>query len=96
MLHTISASPRDATLEDCLRCARPDDLILLLGDGTYSAIAGSAAQQLLERHGAQVYVLLDDAVARGLEKNLWPGASCIDIEGFVSLTEQATTQQAWF
>ena len=71
MLHTINKSPfQNSALENCLRLARNDDVILLLEDGVYAAAVGTVKSSLIEqavkRHA--VYAIEADLKARGLDK----------------------------
>ncbi|MBP6724956.1 MAG: hypothetical protein KA137_08950, partial [Halioglobus sp.] len=46
-LHTLNASPASAVFADCLRLLAPGDALLLLGDGVYAALEGTAARSAL-------------------------------------------------
>lgn len=94
-LHTLNASPASAAFADCLRLLAPGDALLLLGDGVYAALAGSAARQALDAGPARVYVLQPDAAAAGVLGRIG-GAELVDIDGFVALTEQYARQLAWY
>ena len=94
-LHTLNATPASAAFTDCLRLIAPGDALLLLGDGVYAALAGTAARGALERCGAEVFVLGEDAAATGVLARL-EGLEVIDMDGFVALTERFTRQLAWY
>ena len=96
MLHTINAAPDSPAIADCVRSASKGDAILLLGDGVYSAIIDGPMQQQLSDHSADVYVLREDAAVRGVLMKLCKDATLLDMDGFVTLTEQFPCQQAWF
>ncbi len=72
-----------------------EDAILLLGDGVYAALPGSAYLAQLADSGAFIHALRPDALAAGLSD---PGAGVelIDMAGFVALTERYPRQVAWF
>jgi len=90
MLHTVNKSPfQNSSLENCLRLARPGDVILLLEDGVYAASAGTAKSSLIEqavkRH--TVYAIDADLKARGLV-NLIKEVRVASYGDFVDLVEQ--------
>jgi tRNA 2-thiouridine synthesizing protein B len=94
-LHTLAAAPTSAAFNDCLRLVAPGDTLLLLGDGVYTALQGTAARAGLEASGADVYLLHEDASAAGVLDRLG-GLPTIDMDGFVALTEQFSQQLAWY
>ena len=96
LLHTVSRSPAHSALRDCLAVLGPDDAILLLGDGVYAAIAGGEAAALLTASGATLFVLEADAALAGVQERLLPGATVVDDDGFVALTERYGRQLAWY
>jgi tRNA 2-thiouridine synthesizing protein B len=95
ILHTLNASPATSTFSDCLRVIATGDALLLMGDGVYAAIANTAPSALLQASGAEFYVLGPDATAAGVN-NLVEGATLVDMDGFVPLTERFPRQQAWY
>ena len=95
ILHTLNASPGSSAFNDCLRVITPGDSLLLMGDGVYAAIADTDASRKLGSCGAHIHVLQQDAVARGVDK-LVTEANRVDLDGFVTLTEQYPRQQAWY
>ena len=95
VLHTLNASPSSAAFADCLRLIAPGDTVLLLGDAVYGAVTGSTDRQALERSGAEICVLQEDAMAAGLA-NRMAGATLVDMDGFVELTERISRQLAWY
>lgn len=99
MLHTVNKSPFEkSSLESCLRHAAPGDAVLLLEDGVYAALAGTAlgsrvraALEVLE-----IYALEADLAARGLpSERLLPGIGRLDYRGFVRLACRHESVQAW-
>ncbi len=94
VLHTLNASPASAAFADCLRLASKDDAILLLGDGVYAALEGTSAVTQLQTNGAAIYVLAEDAMAAGIAPN--DAFSTVDMDGFVTLTEDFPKQLAWY
>lgn len=95
MLHTLNAAPSGPAFTDCLRALQPRDTLLLLGDGVYALLPGSAARQALLARHLDLYVLESDARAAGLDPA--DGAvQAVDMDGFVALTERLPTQMAWY
>jgi tRNA 2-thiouridine synthesizing protein B len=95
ILHTLNTSPGNSVFSDCLRVIAAGDALLLMGDGVYAAIADTAASAALQVSGAEIYVLGADATAAGVN-NLIEGATRVDMDGFVALTERFPHQQAWY
>jgi tRNA 2-thiouridine synthesizing protein B len=90
MLHTVNKSPfQNNALENCLRVARGGDVILLLEDGVYAAVAGttksSQIEQALKRH--VVFAIEADLKARGLGQ-LIDNIRIASYADFVDLVEQ--------
>lgn len=94
-LHTLNASPACAAFSDCLRLLAPGDALLLLGDGVYAAMAGTAPRLKLDASGALLYALRDDAAAAGVITYM-ADVALVDIDGFVELSERFTRQLAWY
>jgi tRNA 2-thiouridine synthesizing protein B len=95
VLHTLNASPSSAAFADCLRLIAPGDALLLLGDAVYGAISGSTGRQALDTSAARLYVLQQDAAAAGVTNRV-EGATLVDMDGFVELTERISRQLAWY
>jgi tRNA 2-thiouridine synthesizing protein B len=99
MLHTVNKSPYEKnSLEACLGLSLPGSDILLIEDGVYGAIAGSAAAGKLAEvlKDRQVYVLGSDLKARGIDAaKLIDGVKVVDYSGFVELAASNDRVQAW-
>lgn len=99
MLHTVNKSPFERnSLESCLRIAKAGAGILLIEDGVYAALTGTAvSDKVAKRVGeCKFYVLGSDITARGLEgKPLIDGIEIVDYGGFVDLVEQHNVVQSW-
>ncbi len=99
MLHTVNKSPFERpALETCLRLAKPGAAVLLIEDGVYAALAGTAKSALIEANqGALSFYVLDtDLDARGLtEKPVINGVERVDYGGFVDLVEKHDAVHAW-
>ena len=89
MLHTVNKSPfQNGALESCIRFLRDGDIILLIEDGVYAAMPGSAKSNLVENalKNNKVYALSADVKARALKK-IMDGVEITDYEGFVDMVE---------
>ncbi len=99
MLHTVNKSPFERNaLESCLRMATPGSAVLLMEDGVYAALAGTAKSALVEGRQGELnfHVLAADLDARGLaEKPLIDGVETVDYSGFVDLVTANDAMQAW-
>lgn len=95
ILHTLNASPASDAFAECLRLLAPGDAVLLLGDGVYCSLVGTSARAQLDAAGAELHALHDDVAAAGILGQV-AGASTVDIDGFVALTERFSRQLAWY
>jgi tRNA 2-thiouridine synthesizing protein B len=99
MLHTVNKSPFEKnSLDSALRLARDGSALLLIEDGVYAAMKGTAVEGKVR--GAtgrlKVFVLGPDLKARGLEESkLIDGISVVDYGGFVDLAAENDKVQAW-
>lgn len=98
-LHTVNKSPYEKnSLDTCLKLSKAGSSILLLEDGVYGAMAGTAVEGLVATALAdkKVYALGPDLKARGLdESRLIDGVELVDYAGFVDLAESNDKVQAW-
>ena len=99
MLHTVNKSPFERnTLQSCLRLAKPGSAIILIEDGVYAALSGTAVSgEIAGRLGDfSFYVLGPDIAARGLgESPLIEGVQVVDYGGFVDLVTEHEATNAW-
>ncbi len=98
MLHIINQSPFNShALADCLRFAAATDVILLIEDGVYAALADSPALQFLQPQFAQrsVYALQEDILKRNISNKTLVTIKTIDYAGFVDLTLAHFPTQTW-
>ena len=99
MLHTVNKSPFERnTLRSCLRLAKSGSAIILIEDGVYAALSGTAVSgEIAERMGDfSFYVLGPDIAARGLgEAPLIEGVQVVDYGGFVDLVTEHEATNAW-
>lgn len=99
MLHTVNKSPFERNaLDSCLRLAQPGSAVLLIEDGVYAAVQGTAvAERIVERMGELTfYALGPDIAGRGLnDAVLIDGVTVVDYAGFVDLAVEHDASQAW-
>ncbi len=97
-LHLINKSPfeKDA-FDSCLRHALPGSAVLLIEDGIYGALRGTAPGDCLEQATEQQrYVLVEDLRARGFgPEALVTGVQLVDYDGFVDLAVAHEPVQSW-
>ncbi len=96
ILHTLNKAPGQRAFHDCLALLQADHALLLLGNGVYAALQATPAAKLLAATGAPIYVLEADALAAGIVGRLMPGATLVDDDGFVELSERFSRQLAWY
>jgi tRNA 2-thiouridine synthesizing protein B len=96
ILHTLNGAPGSTAFSDCARLLCPEDALLLLGDGVYAALAGTAAYKDLCNTGASLYLLEPDGAAAGILGEVGDNVSPINFDAFVGLTERYAKQQAWY
>ena len=99
MLHTINKSPFErGSLETCLRLAKSGAAVLLIEDGVYAALSGTAKSGLIEGHkdNLKFYVLGADLDARGLnEQPMIEGIETVDYGGSVDLVTEHDAVHSW-
>jgi tRNA 2-thiouridine synthesizing protein B len=99
LLHTVNKSPFERNaLESCIRLALKGSSILLMEDGVYGALKGTAKSNLVAdaMGNHSVYVLGPDLDARGVGKDkLIDGVKVVDYGGFVDLVADHSATQAW-
>ncbi len=98
MLHIINKSLSESSaLASCLKHILPNSVVLLYENAVLNAVADTSASVLLVKALAkcQIYVLLPDLIARGIEDRIIPGVQKIDYEGFVDLVIKYKPVQSW-
>ena len=98
MLHIVNKSPYErASLDSALGVARPGSALLLIEDGIYAAVKGTAAAGRLEQtpEGVTLYALWPDVEARGLQDRMLESVKMVDYSGFVDLVAEHETVQSW-
>lgn len=94
LLHTLATTDQHRAFSECRRIATNGDAILLIGDGAYCANTTNGACEQLINTRATLYVLEEDARARGVCVD--ERVTAIDMSGFVELTERYARMQAWY
>jgi tRNA 2-thiouridine synthesizing protein B len=98
-LHTVNKSPfATSTLLSCLKHCRSGDAILLIEDGVYGAIAGSAIADEVEACTQEVtlFVLAGDLQARGIDTGkIASNVKAVGYDGFVDLVTNHDRTQSW-
>ena len=98
MLHTVNKSPFEKnSLKTCLDHAAAGSAVLLIEDGVYGALNGSAfAGQVKDAMGKfTLYALGPDLKARGIADKVMDGIKVVDYAGFVDLACEQDKVQAW-
>ncbi|MGA7983035.1 MAG: sulfurtransferase complex subunit TusB [Chromatiaceae bacterium] len=99
ILHTVNKSPFERnSLESCLKFAQSGNAVLLIEDGVYAALTGTAAEGQMKAalDNLKVYVLGPDLAARGFkEERVIEGVKVVDYSGFVDLAAENDKVQAW-
>ena len=98
MLHTVNKSPYERnTFDTCLAHVKKGGAVLLIEDGVYAAMKGTAPAKKLEQlmKTIPVYVLQPDVEARGMQTRVLDGVKMVDYGGFVDLAAEHPTVQSW-
>ncbi|WP_404297533.1 sulfurtransferase complex subunit TusB [Halomonas sp.] len=95
LLHILNRSPATSEVyRQALSAMGPDDRLLLIEDGVQGAV-GALFDRFAGIEG-RLYAQEEDLVARGLAPICAPAVVRIDVEGFVTLTEEAQKTVSWF
>jgi len=98
-LHTVNKSPfQNQSLISCLGHAKAGDSILMIEDGVYGAMSGSAMSEVVAGMGANVklFVLGADVAARGIDAGrVAEGITSVDYEEFVDMAASCDRVQNW-
>jgi len=98
MLHTVNKSPFERnSLDSCLQHVGKGHAVLLIEDGIYAAVKGTAAAKQLTEAGknVEVYALQPDVDTRGMKGRLMDGIKLVDYGGFVDLVAKHERVQSW-
>jgi tRNA 2-thiouridine synthesizing protein B len=98
-LHTVNKSPFEKnSLETAIKFSLPGSAILMIEDGVYGAMKGTAAESMVKDAMAdkKVYALKSDLKARAIkDERVIEGIELVDYAGFVDLVEANDKVQAW-
>ena len=98
-LHTVNQSPLDRNaLESAVCHASKGNAILLIEDGIYGAMKGTAKSALITDAIGDIsfYVMGPDLKARGIdESKVIDGIKIVDYKGFVELVAEHDVTQSW-
>jgi tRNA 2-thiouridine synthesizing protein B len=98
MLHTVNKSPLERnTFDSCLAHVKKGSAVLLIEDGVYAAVKGTASANKIEQtmKTIPVYALQPDIEARGIQGRILDGVKLVDYGGFVDLAAEYPTVQSW-
>ena len=98
MLHTVNKSPTERNaLESCLKYLKKGSAVLLIEDGVYGALKGTATTKMVEQalKSFPIYALYPDVEARGMQDRVSAGFKLVDYSGFVALAVDHSSVQAW-
>ncbi len=98
ILHTVNKSPFEKnTLLSCLKHCKTGSSLLLIEDGIFAALNNTRMTDTVTEamKNINIYVLEPDLKARGVQDNLIDGIKKVDYSGFVDLTVEHTTVNAW-
>jgi len=98
MLHTVNKSPFEKnSLATCLAHAKSGSAVLLIEDGVYGAMKGTAVSDQVTKamSNVSIYVLGPDLKARGIADKVMDGIKVVDYAGFVDLACEQDKVQAW-
>ena len=95
LLHMLNRSPASSRIpQDTLRAMGGEDRLLLIEDGVYGAMTPLVEQ--LAAAGGRLFVLREDLISRGLMDRCDERVIQVDMDGFVTLTEEAERTVSWF
>jgi tRNA 2-thiouridine synthesizing protein B len=95
ILHILNRPPSSSLVyRDALAAMAGNDRLLLIEDGVMGALT-SQVRHFQEIEG-RLFALREDLSARGLEGQCDASVLVVDVDGFVSLTEEADKTVSWF
>ncbi|MHB0775450.1 sulfurtransferase complex subunit TusB [Halomonas sp. WWR20] len=95
ILHLLNRSPASSRIyQDTLRAMGPEDRLLLIEDGVLGAMP--ALVRYFEGISGRLFALQEDVASRGLAGRCDETVWIIDMDGFVTLTEEAEKTVSWF
>ncbi|WP_192036992.1 sulfurtransferase complex subunit TusB [Halomonas sp. YLGW01] len=95
ILHLLNRSPATSrVVEDTLAAMGPDDRLLLIEDGVMGGLPVHA--KVFTALAGRVFALREDLDARGLLERCGAHVNIVDVEGFVTLTEETYKTVSWY
>lgn len=98
-LHSVNKSPfATQALQSCLNHCKDGDAVLMIEDGVYGGLSGTAVADAVsaKTDAVDIFILSPDADARGLNAGqMIAGIAGVDYDGFVDLVAQHDRTQAW-
>ncbi|WP_136067736.1 sulfurtransferase complex subunit TusB [Modicisalibacter radicis] len=95
ILHLLNRSPASSGVaHEMLRTMGADDRLLLIEAGVYGAVEPQAA--LFSALEGRCFALLEDLASRGLTGCCASWVTPLDMQGFVTLTEETQRTVSWF
>ncbi|MXP67874.1 sulfurtransferase complex subunit TusB [Pantoea sp. Aalb] len=95
MLYTLLHSPWQCDFDSLLMLLQKEDNLLLLQDGVIAALKNSQMLLKLIASPANLWILEEDIIARGLTNEISTKVNWLDYIGFVELTVKYQPQIAW-
>ncbi len=97
MLHTVNKSPYEKdSLQTCLDYAVEGSSILLIEDGVYAVIKGTAIAEKISASQCKLYALEPDLKTRGIETDkIMDGVQLVGYDGFADLVAENDKVQSW-
>lgn len=99
ILHTVNKSPFEkSSFDSCLKLAKAGSGVLLIEDGIYAALKGTAREAQVKdaAQNLKLYVLGPDLNARGMTADrVIDGIEIVDYAGFVDLAADHDKVNAW-
>ncbi|MCE8031750.1 sulfurtransferase complex subunit TusB [Billgrantia tianxiuensis] len=95
ILHILNRPPSSSLVyRDALAAMDATDRLLLIEDGVLGALTAQIRHfQAIE---GRLFALREDLSARGLEGQCDASVQVVDVDGFVTLTEEADKTVSWF
>lgn len=95
LLHILNRSPAASEVyRQALAAMGPADRLLMIEDGVQGALESLAGR--FDGLQGRLYALEEDLAVRGLVPLCDASVTRVDVEGFVTLTEEAQRTVSWF
>ncbi|MEQ6917431.1 sulfurtransferase complex subunit TusB [Halomonas aquatica] len=95
LLHVVNRSPATSRVfEQALAGMAPDDYLLLIEDGVQGALPHLV--RYYEGVEGRLFALKEDLESRGLLGRCAGSVQVIDVDGFVTLSEEAERTVSWY